>query len=76
MCADDGRVAKGRGKPCPDIFLAAARELLGRPVGTKEGSEVADKELLERGKGLIFEDAISGIEAGMRAGMTGELMCL
>ena len=71
VCADDGKIASDRGKPCPDLFLVAARELLDRPVGTKEHSEAAEEEKLERAKGLVFEDAIPGMEAGKRAGMNG-----
>ncbi|TCD64827.1 hypothetical protein EIP91_003575 [Steccherinum ochraceum] len=71
VCADDGLVAKGRGKPNPDIFLATARKMLGRDVG--EGDDVAasvtDAQRAERRKGLVFEDAIPGMQAGKRAGM-------
>lgn len=72
ICADDGKLEKGRGKPCPDIFLVAARELLGRPVGVAENTEASVEETLERAKGIVFEDAIPGVEAGKRAGMNGE----
>jgi len=69
VCADDGKIPPGRGKPCPDIFLVAATALLGRPVGTGEQEEAELKEKLERAKGLVFEDAIPGVQAGKRAGM-------
>jgi len=82
ICADDNnalppgsmageaptpRIKKGRGKPCPDIFLIAAHEILGRAIGQEEedGGEMKG----ERAKGLVFEDAIPGVEAGKRAGM-------
>jgi len=83
ICADDNtlpagssilgeaptpRIKKGRGKPCPDIFLIAAHEILGRPVGLKEDF-VGDEMKAARAKGLVFEDAIPGVEAGKRAGM-------
>ena len=42
-----------RGKPCPDIFLEA-KKMIGSPDSCKC---------------LIFEDAISGIEAGLNAVM-------
>lgn len=71
VCADDGKIASERGKPCPDLFLVAARELLGRPVGTGEQSNANDAETRERAKGIVFEDAIPGVEAGKRAGMNG-----
>jgi len=68
ICADDGQMGVGRGKPCPDIFLIAARELLQRPVGIDE-HDATDEEKAERAKGLVFEDAIPGVHAGKRAGM-------
>lgn len=71
VCADDGKIASDRGKPCPDLFLVAARELLGRPVGTGEQSNATETEARERAKGIVFEDAIPGVEAGKRAGMNG-----
>ncbi|EGN99750.1 hypothetical protein SERLA73DRAFT_179933 [Serpula lacrymans var. lacrymans S7.3] len=66
VCGDDypGRM---QGKPNPDIFLIAAREKLGRNVGEKD--ECTDEEKGERAKGLVFEDAIPGMQAGKRAGM-------
>ncbi|TDL26175.1 HAD-like protein [Rickenella mellea] len=69
VCGDDGKVRPGRAKPCPDVFLAAAREYLGRDVGGGEMDECNDNEILERAKGLIFEDALPGVQAGKRAGM-------
>ncbi|KAI0246442.1 HAD-like domain-containing protein [Lactifluus subvellereus] len=66
VCGDDGA---GRGKPFPDVFLAAARAL-GRAVGpNEEGDVVGDAEREERARGLVFEDAIPGVQAGKRAGM-------
>lgn len=58
------------GKPEPDIFLVAARELLGFNVGGPEGPENSiQKE--ERSKGLVLEDSLLGMQAGKRAGMAG-----
>ena len=68
-------IRKGRGKPHPDIFLVAAKECLGRNVGdisTDASVGLEEEWALERRKGLVFEDAISGVIAGKRAGMSGE----
>jgi len=71
VCADDGA---GRGKPFPDVFLAAAR-LLGRGVGpNEEGDVVAEAEREERVRGLVFEDSIPGVQAARRAGMNGGVL--
>ncbi|KAI5451146.1 hypothetical protein NCC49_002022 [Naganishia albida] len=67
LTADSKDVPKGRGKPCPDIYLAAARSL-GRKVGSTE-EPASEEERLERSKGLVFEDAVPGLRAGVRAGM-------
>ncbi|KAL4078311.1 HAD-like domain-containing protein [Scleroderma yunnanense] len=69
VCADDVR-EKTTGKPDPYIFLCAAREKLRRAVGEGEGEAVIEAEREERAKGLVFEDAIPGVEAGKRAGMS------
>lgn len=68
VCGDDASVKKG--KPAPDIFLVAAR-LLELKVGEGVVDECSDEEKVVRGKGLIFEDAIPGVQAGKRAGMSG-----
>jgi len=66
VCGDDGA---GRGKPFPDVFLAAAH-LLGRAVEpNEEGDVVTEAEREERVRGLVFEDAIPGVQAAKRAGM-------
>ena len=73
VCATDD--SAGRGKPFPDVFLAAARAL-GRPVGPNEDdgtAGVGEAEHAERARGLVFEDAIPGVQAGKRAGMSGVL---
>jgi pseudouridine-5'-monophosphatase len=67
VCGDDdgGTIM---GKPEPDIFLVAAREKLEKKVGS--GTECSEEEKAEREKGLVFEDAIPGMQAGKRAGMS------
>ncbi|PBK73549.1 HAD-like protein [Armillaria solidipes] len=69
VCADDERweAIAMKAKPAPDIFLVAARELLGRDVGEPE--PVSEDQTLERKKGLVFEDGFAGVQAGKRAGM-------
>lgn len=69
VCGDDNP-KEMKGKPEPDIFLVAARDLLNRKVG--KGTNCTEEERVERAKGLVFEDAIPGMQAGKRAGMAGE----
>lgn len=71
VCADDARY-KIRGKPAPDIFIVAARELLSRNVGPIDGA-IAENQGEERRRGLVFEDALPGMQAGKKAGMSGSL---
>ncbi|KAG6873446.1 hypothetical protein C0995_015535 [Termitomyces sp. Mi166 len=67
VCGDDVQYQM-RGKPFPDIFLVAAREMLGRDVGQAESC--SSDEACERAKGLVFEDGVPGMQAGKRAGMS------
>ena len=69
ICGDDHKYNM-KGKPAPDIFITAAREMLDRNVGYPEVSET-DIHIRERGKGLVFEDSLLGVQAGKRAGMSG-----
>ncbi|GLB37410.1 putative haloacid dehalogenase-like hydrolase [Lyophyllum shimeji] len=67
VCGDDTQFEMN-GKPAPDIFLVAAREMLGRDVGYTETGSAAQE--VERAKGLVFEDGVPGMQAGKRAGMS------
>ncbi|KAI0784145.1 HAD-like protein [Abortiporus biennis] len=71
VCADDGLIRPGRGKPHPDLFLVAAKTCLGREVGEGEEGEshLTDEYRSERAKGLVFEDSIPGMQTAKRAGM-------
>ncbi|KAL7420647.1 hypothetical protein Q5752_004598 [Cryptotrichosporon argae] len=66
ITADSPEVPVGRTKPWPDVFLAAARKL-GRDVGTPDACTEAQHA--ERAKGIVFEDAPLGVQAGVAAGM-------
>lgn len=64
VTGDDDRVPKGRGKPLPDIYLVALQTInehirKERP----EESEIHPSEC------VVFEDSVTGVEAGRRAGM-------
>lgn len=62
VVGDDPRVALGRGKPAPDIYLVALETINARRRG--EGSdEIRPDEC------LVFEDSVTGVESGRRAGM-------
>lgn len=69
VCGDDHQYNM-KGKPAPDIFITTAREMLNRDVGHPEVSQT-DIQINERRKGLVFEDALPGVQAGKRAGMSG-----
>jgi len=68
VCGDDKQYQM-KGKPAPDIFLVTAATFLGRNVGKAE--KIPDEnQIQERSKGLVFEDAVPGMQAGKRAGMS------
>ncbi|KAH0432254.1 haloacid dehalogenase-like hydrolase [Colletotrichum camelliae] len=61
VLGDDKRIAPGRGKPNPDIFLLALKTINDSlPAGEKP---ITPEEC------LVFEDSVPGVEAGRRAGM-------
>lgn len=68
ICGDDAAHSI-KGKPAPDIFIIAAKELLSRDVGSV-GELITEKQKEERRMGLVFEDGLPGMQAGKRAGMS------
>lgn len=58
----DNPLVKGRGKPLPDIYLLAL-ESINKELREQGESEIKPEEC------LVFEDSVSGVEAGRRAGM-------
>lgn len=58
---DDVRIAKGRGKPSPDIYLLALK-CVNETLAEGE-TPITPEEC------LVFEDSVPGVEAGRRAGM-------
>lgn len=61
ILGDDSRIAKGRGKPFPDIYLLALKAI-------NETLEEGEEEIKPE-ECLVFEDAVPGVIAGRRAGM-------
>lgn len=61
VLGDDARIAPGRGKPLPDIFLLALQ--------TINASLPAGERPIVPAECLVFEDSVPGVEAGRRAGM-------
>jgi len=60
VTGDDERIPKGRGKPFPDIWLAALKSLNSQL--SKDETEIKPDEC------LVFEDALPGLIAGKAAG--------
>ncbi|KAI0022506.1 HAD-like domain-containing protein [Xylariomycetidae sp. FL0641] len=61
VLGDDARVAPGRGKPLPDIYLVALEAV--------NASLAPGEAKITPGECLVFEDSVPGVEAGRRAGM-------
>ncbi|KUJ16252.1 HAD-like protein [Mollisia scopiformis] len=61
VLGDDQRIAEGRGKPSPDIYLLALQ--------TINSSLEPGEEEIRPEECLVFEDSVPGVEAGRRAGM-------
>ncbi|TVY16082.1 putative uncharacterized hydrolase, partial [Lachnellula arida] len=61
VLGDDVRIAAGRGKPAPDIYLLALKTV-------NDGLAPGEKEIVPE-ECLVFEDSVPGVEAGRRAGM-------
>ena len=61
VLGDDERIAEGRGKPAPDIYLLAL-QTINASLGEGE-RDVLPEEC------LVFEDSVPGVESGRRAGM-------
>ncbi|KAH8811090.1 HAD-like domain-containing protein [Xylogone sp. PMI_703] len=61
IVGDDPRIPEGHGKPAPDIFQLALQTI----------NETLDEgvEEIRPDECLVFEDSVSGVEAGVRAGM-------
>lgn len=62
VVGDDPRIGAGRGKPLPDIYLLAL-ETINSELRAEGKPEIKPEEC------LVFEDSVSGVEAGRRAGM-------
>ncbi|KAF8851916.1 HAD-like protein [Acephala macrosclerotiorum] len=61
VLGDDPRLAQGRGKPAPDIFLMALK--------TINNTLAEGEKLIKSEECLVFEDSVPGLEAGRRAAM-------
>ncbi|EFE30400.1 uncharacterized protein ARB_02772 [Trichophyton benhamiae CBS 112371] len=62
IVGDDPRIAPGRGKPLPDIYLLAL-SIINKEIQAKGEHPITPAEC------LVFEDSVPGVEAGRRAGM-------
>ncbi|PNS18332.1 hypothetical protein CAC42_6149 [Sphaceloma murrayae] len=67
VLGDDVRIPKGRGKPCPDIYLLAL-ETVNQGIRERRAKGSQEVEVKPE-ECLVFEDSVPGVEAGRRAGM-------
>lgn len=68
VCGDDAQVK--RGKPFPDLFLHAFQQLnLKSRTEAEEGKGINENNQIIPEECLVFEDAPSGVLAGLNAGM-------
>lgn len=61
VLGDDPRIPQGRGKPLPDIYELALQTI-------NNSLQPGEKPVLPE-ECLVFEDSVTGVEAGRRAGM-------
>jgi pseudouridine 5'-phosphatase len=61
ILGDDPRIQHGRGKPAPDIYLAA--------LDSVNATADCYEHTITPEECLVFEDSVAGVEAGRRAGM-------
>ena len=61
VLGDDKRIAPGRGKPFPDIYQLALKSI--------NDSLAPGEKVVSPAECLVFEDSVTGVEAGRRAGM-------
>ena len=64
VTGDDSRVAQGRGKPLPDIYLVALQT-----INEHIRRACPDESEVQAHECIVFEDSVLGVEAGRRAGM-------
>ncbi|PSK59389.1 hypothetical protein B9Z65_3713 [Elsinoe australis] len=68
VLGDDTRIPRGRGKPCPDIYLLAL-ETVNEGIRRRNKEGGAQEKEVRPEECLVFEDSVPGVEAGRRAGM-------